>query len=105
MKTCVVRFVIAKMNRVIESKWMNTGVRKLLRTGLVPAIVRGGQAPGTGPTDKLKLRSQMAAGAGEKSSTSLLLFLDMNILQVDEKLSTIATEPHPPGCKRSQGNF
>ena len=74
MTTCGVRFVIAKRNRVIESNWMNTGVRKLLRTGLVPAKVRGGQAPGIPPTERLELRRQMAAIAGEKSSTSFLLF-------------------------------
>ena len=47
-------------------KKCRTGVRKLLRTGLFPARAWTGQAVGIAPTERLKLRRQMAAAAGAK---------------------------------------
>ena len=65
-------------------------MRKLLRTCLVPARARGGQAVGMALTDRLKLRRQMAAAAGKKESVSLSLLMEVNILDVEEELSTTA---------------
>ena len=44
-----------------------------LRTGSLSARAWGGQAVGITPTEKLKLRRQMAAAAGKKDSVSLSL--------------------------------
>ena len=64
------RFLLARNNRVSQKNYMRTGVRKLLRMGLVLARVWVGG-------DKqlaLKLTRQMAAGA-EDLSTMATLFL------------------------------
>ena len=63
----------------------------LLRTGLVPARAWGGQAVGIAPTERLKLRRQVAAAAGKKESVSLSLFMNVNNFEVEEELSTVAT--------------
>ena len=64
-------------------------MRKLLRTGLVPARLWRGQAVGIAPTQRLKLRMPMAAAAaGKKESVSLSLFLEVNDLEVEEEVST-----------------
>ena len=42
--------------------------------------------------ERLKLRQQMAAAPGKKSSASLTLFMEVNDLEVEEELSTMATE-------------
>ena len=41
---------------------------------------------------RFKLRRQMAAAAGKKSTTSLSLFMEVYGLEVDEELSTMATQ-------------
>ena len=43
-----------------------------------------GQAVGIAPTERFKLRRQMAAAASEKESASLSLFLEVNDLEVEE---------------------
>ena len=64
-------------------------MRKLLRTGLVPARAWRGHAVGIAPTERLKLRRQMAAAsAGKKASVSLSLFMEVNNLEVEEAFST-----------------
>ena len=70
---------------------MRIGVRKLLRMGLVLARAKGGQAVGTAPTERLKLRRQMAAAAGKEASVALSLFMEVSNLEVEETLSTMAT--------------
>ena len=60
--------LVYQENRVFQKSHMRTGIRKLSRTGLVPARAWGGQAVGIVPTERLKLRRQMAAAAGEKES-------------------------------------
>ena len=52
----------------------------------------GGQAVGVAPIERFKLRRQMAAAAGKKESVSLALFLEVNDLEVEEELSTMATQ-------------
>ena len=49
-------------------------------------------AVGMAPTERLKLRRQMAAAAGKKSTTSLSLFMEATGLEVEEELSTMATQ-------------
>ena len=44
------------------------------------------------PTERFKLRRQMAATAGKKSTTSLSLFLEAFGFDVEEELSTMATQ-------------
>ena len=43
------------------------------------------------PAERLKLRRQMAAAAGTKSTTSLSLFMETFGLEVEDELSTMAT--------------
>ena len=73
-RTCDVKVASAKKNHSFKKNYMKVEVRKLLRTGLVPARVWGGQALGMPLDERLKLRRQMAAVAGKKSSTSSPLF-------------------------------
>ena len=47
---------------------------------------------GMSPMERLKLRRQMAAAAGKKSSTSLSLFMEVHGLEVEDELSTMATQ-------------
>ena len=78
-------------NGVFQKNCMRIGVVKLLRMGLVSERVRGGQAVGIAPTERLKLRRKMAAAACKKKSVSHSLFMDVNSLEVEEQLSTMAT--------------
>ena len=73
-KLCKVRFSLINTNRVFQKNYMRRGVRKLLRTGLVPARAWRGQAAGA-PTERFKLRRQMAAAAGKKESVSAFFIL------------------------------
>ena len=61
------------------------------RMGLVFARVWRRQAVGIAPTERLKLRRQMAAGAGKKESVSSSLVMEANNLEVEDDLSTVAT--------------
>ena len=71
---------------------MRAGVRKLLGTGLVPARAWRGQAVGIAPAERQTLRRQMAAAAAvKKGSVSPSLFMEVNNLEVEEELSTMAT--------------
>ena len=85
------RFSLLKKMMVFQKNYMRTGVRKSLWTGLVAATVWRGQAVGIAPTERLNLREQMAAAAGKKESASLSLFMDVNILEVEQELSTMGT--------------
>ena len=81
---CEVRFLLVK-NRIFQKSYMVIGLKKLLRTGLVPARAMT-------PTERLKSGRQMAAAAaGKKESVSLSLFMEVNNLVVEEELSTMAT--------------
>ena len=50
------------------------------------------------PTERLKLRRQMAAAGGNKSTTSLLLFMEAFGLEVEEELFTVATQTWADWC-------
>ena len=58
---------------------------------MVLARVWWGQAVGISPTERMKLRRQMAAAAGQKDSVSVSLFMEVVGLKVEEELSTVAT--------------
>ena len=72
------------------AKYMRTGVRKLLRMGLVLASGKG-KPLATRTLKRLELRKQMAAAAGKKVSVSLSLFMEIKNLEVEEELSTMPT--------------
>ena len=58
----------------------------------MPARTRGAHAVGMSPTKRLKLRREMAAAAGKKSTTSLSLFMEAPGLEVEDEISTMATQ-------------
>ena len=92
-KKCNVRFSLINKNKAVQKNDMNVGVKKLLRAGMVPARTWWVHAVETAPTESSKLRRQMAAAAGKKSTTSLSLFM-MEAFgpEVEEELSTLATQ-------------
>ena len=72
-KKCKVRFSLINKNKVFQKSYIKVGERKLLRAGMVPARtwrVHGRDSP----TERFKLRRQMAAAAGKKCTTSLSFF-------------------------------
>ena len=71
---------------------MKVVVRKLLRAGMMPARTWGARAVGMSPTERLPLRRKMAAAAGKKSTTSLSLFMGAHGLEVEDEISTTATQ-------------
>ena len=64
----------------------------MLRASMMPARTWGAHAVGMSPTERLKLRRQMAAAADKKSTTSLSLFMEAHGHEVEEELSTLATQ-------------
>ena len=82
---------------------MKVGVKKLLRAGMMPARTWGAHAVGMSPTERLKLRRQMAAAAGKKSTTSLSLFIEAYGLEEEEELSTMATRYWTQGIWTGNG--
>ena len=96
-KKCNVRFspfffLKKKKTKAFQKNHMKAGVRKLLRAGMMPARTWRAHAVEMAPTERLKLRRQMAAAAGKKSTTSLSLFMEAYGLEVEEELSTMATQ-------------
>ena len=55
-KKCDVRFSVIRKNQVFQKNYMRTRVKKLLRTTLVLVRAWGGQAVGSVPTERSKLR-------------------------------------------------
>ena len=82
-RKCKVRFSLIKKNEVFQKSYMKVGVKKLLRGGMMPARTWGVHAVEMAPTE-------MAAAAGKKSTLSL--FMGAYGLEVEEELSTMATE-------------
>ena len=72
--------------------YMKVGVKKLLRAGMMPARTWRAHAVGMSSTERLKLRRWMAAAAGKKITTSLSLFMDVYGLDVEDEISTMATQ-------------
>ena len=91
-KKCDVRFSLIRKIGSFRKNSMRTVVRKLLRRG-------EDKLWALRPTERLKWRRQMAAAAaGKKGSVSLSLFLEVNNLEVEEELSTMATLAWTEGC-------
>ena len=84
-RKCKVRFSIIKKNKAFQENCTKVGVEKLPRA-------LGAHAVGMSPTERLKLRRQMAAAADKKSATLLSLFMEACGIEVDEELSTMATQ-------------
>ena len=92
-KKCKVRFSLIKTEfQAFQKNYMKVGVKKLLRAGLVPARTWRVRAVENAPTESLKLRRQMVAAAGRKSTTSLSLFMKAFGIEVEEELSAMATQ-------------
>ena len=64
---------------------------------MVPARAWGAHAVGTAPANSLKLRRQTAAAVRQKGTTSLSLFMEAFGHEVEEELSTKATETWAEG--------
>ena len=60
-------------------------MKKLLRAGMMPARTWEVHAAGMAPTERLKLRTQMAAAAGKTSTTSRSLFMEAWPLNTGQK--------------------
>ena len=97
-KKSKVMFSIIKKNKVLLKCYMKVGVKKLLRTGMVPARAWRVHAVWMASTERFKLRRQMAAAAGKKETTSLSLFMEAFGREVEEELSIIATQTWAEGC-------
>ena len=83
---------IIKNNKAFRKNYMKVGAIMLLRAGMMPARTWGAHAVGMSFTGRLKLRRQMAAATGKKSTTSLSLFMETHGLEVEEELSTMAIQ-------------
>ena len=87
------RFSLLKKNRAFQKSYMKVGVKKLPRAGMIPARAWGIHSVGMSPTERLKFRRQVAAAAGKKESTTSLSFvMEAYGLEVEEELSTMATQ-------------
>ena len=78
-KKCKVRFSIIKKNKAFQKNCMKVETWRA-------------HAVGMSPTERLKLRRQMAAAAGKTSTTPLSLFMEACGLEVKEEPSTLATK-------------
>ena len=102
-KKCKVRFSLIKKNKAFHKSYMKVGVKKLLRAGMVPARTWGVHAVGMAPTEKYNLMRLMAVAAGNKNTTSLSLFMEAYGLEVEEDLSTLATQHWAEGYGLENG--
>ena len=74
-RKCKVGFSIINKNKAFQKNCMKVGVKKLLRADMMPARTWRAHAVGMAPTERFKLRRQMAAAAGKKRTTSLPFFV------------------------------
>ena len=83
---CKVKFSFIKKKHISKKKKKihESGVNKLLRAGMMPARAWRIHTVGMAPTEKRKLRRQLAAAAGNKSTTFLSLFMEAYGLEVEE---------------------
>ena len=91
-KKCKVRFSDYQKEQGFLKNYMEVVSRSSCVEALMPARSWGAHAVGMSPTERLKLRRQMAVAAGKKSTTSLSLFMEAYGLEVEEELSTLATQ-------------
>ena len=71
---------------------MKVGVKKFLRAGMVPARTWRVHAVGMAPTERCKLRRQMAAAAGKRVRPRCPFFMEAFGFVVEEDRSTLATQ-------------
>ena len=86
------QFSIIKKNKSFPKNYMKVVVKKLLRAGMMPARTWRARVVGMSPTERLKVRRQMAAAVGKKSATSVSLFVEVYGLEVEEEFSTMASQ-------------
>ena len=97
-KKCLVRFSIIKKNKVFQKNYMKVGVKKLLRAGMMPTRTwregeKGCMQWGWLPLKVKKIEETNGSCSGQKkSTTSLSLFIEAYGLEVEEELSTMATQ-------------
>ena len=72
-RKCMVRFSLVKKNRAFQKNYMKVVVKKLLRTGMVPARTWRVHAVEMAPTERLKLRRHVTAAAGKKECDLVVL--------------------------------
>ena len=65
-KKCEVRFSLIRKIRVFQKNYMKTGVRKLLRAGLVRARAWGGQRRGQRAHRKAEIEEEQAAASSSR---------------------------------------
>ena len=85
------RFSIVKKNKASQKNHIKMCFTKLLREGMMPTRRCGAHAFGMSPTERLKLRRQMAFAA-DKKKAHFFLFMEAYGLEVEEGLSTMATQ-------------
>ena len=95
-KKCRVRFSLIKKKKAFQKSYMKVGVKKLLSTSMEPTSACGAHAVGMASTQRFKLRRQMAA-ANKKEDDLMSLFMEAYGLEVEEELSTIATQTWAEG--------
>ena len=78
------RAVWETLNKAFQKNYTKVGVKKLPRA--MPARTWRAHAVVMSPTERLKLRRQMAAAARKKSTTSFSLFMEAYGLEVEEEL-------------------
>ena len=80
------------MYKAFQKNYMKVCGEMFLRASMVPASFWRVHAVGIAPTERLKLRRQVAAAAGKKNTTSLSLFMEAFGHQVREIFSTLAAQ-------------
>ena len=98
-KKCKKTLSLVKKHKAFQKSYMNVEVKMLLRAGVMPARTWRVHAVGMAPTERLKLRRQMATAAGKKSTTSLSLFMEVDGLEVKEELSSLVTQYWAEGVR------
>ena len=92
-KKCKVRSSLYQEEQGLsEELHEDLGVEKLLRAGDGASEDVESACSGVATTERFKLRKQVAAAAGKHSTTSLSLFMEASGLDVEEELSTLATQ-------------
>ena len=71
---------------------MKAGVMKLLRAGMVPARTWGVHAVGISSNSKIQFEETDGSSGGQRNTSSLSLFVEASGLEVEEDLSTLATQ-------------
>ena len=94
---CKVRFSPVRKNQAFQKSYMKMG--KVLPAGMVPARTWRLHAVEITPNKKIKHRGgRRQQQRGRKNTTSLSLFVEAVDLEVEEELSTMATQTWAEGA-------